>query len=119
MGLEFGEKVLWKTKDQAKMNKVNAQWQYGIFVGARARSGELRIATLQGVFNARSVRRLVPEGRWSKHSVEWVRNAPWHRYKGQPDADGDIPEDKAVEPRTMEEPRIIVLHIIVLQTLAR
>ena len=48
MGLEFGEKVLWKTKDQAKMNKVNARWQYGIFVGARARSGELWIATLQG-----------------------------------------------------------------------
>ena len=106
MGLEFGEKVLWKTKDQAKMNKVNARWQYGIFVGARARSGELWIATLQGVFKARSVRRLVPEERWSKHSVEWVRNTPWHRYKGQPDADGDIPEDKAVEPRTMEEPRI-------------
>ena len=36
--------------------------------------------------------------------MEWVRNAPWNKYKEDLDADGDIPEDKAVEAEEVPGP---------------
>ena len=35
IGSEFGEKVLYKIKLGAKMEKVNPRWEHGIFVGIR------------------------------------------------------------------------------------
>ena len=40
-GLEFGEKVLWKYFPGQKMEKLNARWGYGMFLGVRPRSNEL------------------------------------------------------------------------------
>ena len=42
MGIEFGEKLLYsyKRKSQAKADKINPRWEYGVFVGVRAWSGE-------------------------------------------------------------------------------
>ena len=40
------------------MDKIDARWGYGIFVGVRTKSGELWIATTNGVTRARSVRRI-------------------------------------------------------------
>jgi hypothetical protein len=82
LGLEFGEKVLYKKKAKAKMEKINSRWEYGIFVGVRQRSGELWVATQEGVKKVRSVRRIPIEERWSEDSVKWVKNVPWHLYKG-------------------------------------
>ena len=36
--------------------------------------------------------------------MKWLRNVPWHLYKDQLDADGDIPEEKAVESAVREGP---------------
>ena len=40
MGIEFGEKLLWKIPKKDKMAKLRQRWEYGIFVGVRRRSGE-------------------------------------------------------------------------------
>ena len=40
LGIEFGEKLLWKKKAGQKMDKVNSKWEYGIFAGVRPKSGE-------------------------------------------------------------------------------
>ena len=58
MGIEFGEKLLYKRKSQAKADKINPRWEYGVFVGVRARSGELWIATLDGRHHQGRVRAL-------------------------------------------------------------
>ena len=42
VGLEFGEKVLFKLKRGNKLEKLNARWDYGIFVGVRRRSNQVR-----------------------------------------------------------------------------
>ena len=105
LGLEFGEKVLYKKKAKAKMEKINSRWEYGIFVGVRQRSGELWVATQEGVRKVRSVRRIPIEERWSEDSVKWVKNVPWHLYKDQEDADGDIPEEKLVQPQAARLPQ--------------
>jgi hypothetical protein len=46
LGIEFGEKVLYKLKPLDKTAKLMARWDYGVFVGVRRRSNELAIATI-------------------------------------------------------------------------
>jgi hypothetical protein len=114
LGLEFGEKLLWKRKPTDKMDKISSRWDHGVFVGVRVRSGEFWVATVAGVRKVRSVRRIPEDERWSEASVKWVKNVPWNLYKDHPDADGDIPEEKAVdaEPgreRRQDEERTIIV----------
>ena len=65
-----------------------------------------------GVRKARSVRRIAAQDRWTEDTAKWIRNVPWHRYKDQHDADGDIPEEKVVESREPEleklEPKMVI-----------
>jgi len=35
LGLEFGEKLMWKVKPKQKMDKTSTRWEYGIFMGVR------------------------------------------------------------------------------------
>ena len=76
LGVEFGEKVLFKKHLGAKSEKINARWEYGIFVGVRRKSNELWIVTVDGIVNVRSVRRIPLEKRWSEDCLNWVRWAP-------------------------------------------
>ena len=61
-GVEFGEKLLWRKWSGSKLDKLNPKYEYGVFVGARPRSGELWVATPSGVVKARAVRRLAAVG---------------------------------------------------------
>jgi hypothetical protein len=103
MGIEFGEKVMYKKKKRDKSAKIDARWEKGIFVGARSCSGEFWIAVPSGVRKCRSLRRLPIEERWSLDSLAWVKHVPWHLYREDPQADGDIPEDNAVEPEALPQ----------------
>jgi hypothetical protein len=104
MGVEFGEKVLYKKKAGQKMEKINPRWDLGIFVGVRNRSGEFMISTMDGIKKVRSIRRMALQDRWTADSVQWVRFVPWNRYKDDDGADGDIPEGEEVaEPVRREQ----------------
>ena len=92
MGVEFGEKILYKKRAGAKMAKINSRWDFGIFVGIRSRSGEFVISTPEGLNKARSIRRVALQDRWSADAVKWVRYVPWNKYKDDDQADGDLPE---------------------------
>ena len=111
LGVEFGEKLLYKVRRGAKSEKLNSRWEYGIFVGVKKESGELWVATPQGITAARSVKRIVRESRWSKDCKAWVRHVPWHRAADDAAADGDIPEDaRPNEPILQERPRLVVVN---------
>ena len=97
LGIEFGEKLMYKVKPKNKLEKINARWEYGIFVGVRRRSGEVWIAAKDKIISARSVRRIPIEHRWSKDCVNWVSRVPWNRYKDAEDADGEVPEGVPVD----------------------
>ena len=92
MGIEFGEKLLYKVKLGNNLEKINSRWEHGIFVGIRKRSNELGVCNQQGVHFTRSVKRIPLEERWSRDCVNWIKWAPWRRYKDAEDADGDLPE---------------------------
>ena len=35
--------------------------------------------------------------------LNWVKNVPWNKWKGDEDADGEIPEEKMAEPAAVVE----------------
>ena len=74
-----------------------------MFVGIRRKSGEMWVAAKNGeVVKTRAVRRLPVEERWTEECVDWVRHTPWNKFKGDPDADGEIPQERKVEPQGRE-----------------
>ena len=97
LGVEFGEKVLYKIKGGQKLQKLEPRWRHGIFVGVRKRSNELWVSRPEGIFAVRSVRRIPLESRWGEDCVNWVQWAPWNRYKGDEGADGEVPEGVPAE----------------------
>jgi hypothetical protein len=101
MGVEFGEKVMYKKKAEKMASKIEPRWEKGIFVGVRARSGEFFVATVAGIKKVRSIRRVAVQDRWGEDSVTWVKHVPWNLYKGDEMADGDIPEEQLVEPEAL------------------
>ena len=101
LGIEFGEKLLYKVKKDAKLAKARERWEYAIFVGIKRRSGEVWLAADGKIFSARSVRRIPVLERWCEDCVKWVTRAPWSRYKDAPAADEDLPEDLVMEARPL------------------
>ena len=91
--------MLWKKKRKGnKQAKLRSRWGHGIFVGVRKKSGELWVATKTGeVRSVRAVKRILEEERWSEDCVRWMRGTLWHKYRDDPEEDGEIPEGKAVE----------------------
>ena len=94
-GLEFGEKVMWKHNgSNAKMEKINARWSCGLFVGVKVTSNEVIIVdeSTKAIMYVRTVRRIPEEQRWSADHLEWVQRVPWNTGHGDDEADGEIPE---------------------------
>ena len=92
LGVEFGEKLLWKVRPKERLEKIQPRWEYGIFVGVKRKGGEVWVATKEGGMKAvRSVRRIPVEERWGEDCLNWVKNVPWNR--------GDGGEDRWRNPR--------------------
>ncbi len=121
-GLEFGEKVLWKYLPAAKMQKMNARWGYGLFLGVRTRSGEIVVVDSESreLKYVRTVRRIPEQERWDPANLEWVTMVPWNRGKDDNEADGDIPkfdvksgpgrkmnEQEVEDIRTSDAPKVV------------
>jgi hypothetical protein len=94
IGLEFGERVLWKHPPGRTMDKLSARWGQGLFVGVKAKSNELIIidGDTKEVKMVRTVRRVPEEQRWKAEYLEWVEAVPWNHGKGDQEADGDMLE---------------------------
>ena len=114
MAIEFGEKLLWKVRQRNKLEKLNPRWDYGVFVGVKADSGEIWVATNGGLHAVRSVRRLSMEDRWGTENKDFVKHVPWNKSGEDPDADGELPEEveapAAVEAGVKEPARVIVVN---------
>ena len=111
MAIEFGEKLLWKVRQKNKLEKLNPRWEYGVFVGVKVISGEIWVATKEGLQAVRSVRRLSVEERWSESNTEFVRHVPWNKSGEDPDADGELPEAAVFAAAgSVDPPRVIVVN---------
>ena len=92
LGVQLCEKLLlFMKKTGQRQEKLKPRWEHGIMVRIRRRSYVLMIPTRRVIVYARSSRSIPEERMWTLDSPEWVQHAPWHRYRGAEDADGDIP----------------------------
>eukprot|EP00973_Karenia_brevis_P003516 486930-Karenia_brevis.AAC.2 len=49
VGIEFGEKALYRRAVGAKMEEIKSWWEYGIFVGVNRRSNKFLQADEEGI----------------------------------------------------------------------
>ena len=78
-GLEFGERVMYKTRKTQDMNVVlDARWQPGLWLGRTWGSISHRVATSENeVIEVRAVHR-VPKGeRWESDAINKLRATTW------------------------------------------
>ena len=77
-GLEFGERVHWRSNVPAKdrKNKLDSAWKNGVFLGQRTVSGEFLVGTMEGIMRPRTVHRVPKENRWTDN-LEFVTGLPW------------------------------------------
>ena len=91
IGVEFGEKLLWKQKPTGAMSKLTTQWSCGIFICVKRSSGEFIVADQnEGIKYARTVRRVPIESRWVIENLEWVKFTPWNLGAGDALAEGEL-----------------------------
>ena len=114
LAIEFGEKLLWKVRQKNRLEKLNPRWEYGVFVGVKATSGEVWAATKEGLQT--EVGEKHPFGRAVERDQQGFRQAC--AVDGEdPEADGDLPEalegataTGAVAAGSMDPPRVIVVN---------
>ena len=65
-GLQFGERVLWKTNvvPKDRKHKMDSNWQDGVYLGQGTVSGEYLVGAKEGVFRPRTVQKVPVEKRW-------------------------------------------------------
>ena len=77
-GMQFGEKMLWRTNVPARdrKNRMDSQTSEGIYLGQRTVSGECLVGSSEGVFRPRTVYRVPVENRW-KENLSLAKGLPW------------------------------------------
>ena len=57
--------------------KMEVRWEEGIFVGVHDRSGEVRVATKDGILKVRDIKSMSGDERWQKDKIVNVIGTPW------------------------------------------
>ncbi len=79
MGLEFGERVLYKKRKGNDYNVVvDSRWAPGLWRGRKWGSISHLVATPGGVVEVRAVQRRPATERWSKDELSQVHATPWN-----------------------------------------
>ena len=74
--VKFGEFVLWLAPGK-RASRLASGMKQGVYLGIRDISGEHYVGTPEGVFVARTIRRVLPELQANKDEFEKFRGAPW------------------------------------------
>ena len=85
--ISFGERCLCKPlkKSGERQNKMEVRYEYGVYLGTSARTGELYMGTPEGVIQTRSIRRLSEGAQWDGDALEKITGTPWAPINGQRD----------------------------------
>ena len=109
----IAEVVMWKMLlDKNKRHKMDSDWERGIYLGVNGRTTEHLVATRDGIFKCRTIRKVPKENMYDKESIEYIKvtvaeyikngakaTVPRVRYaEPLPVAPGD-PADGNVQPR--------------------
>ena len=103
--LPFGERVWFRklTAHSDKKASMDTKWSEGVWLGHNRGSNESLIGTPQGVMKAWSVRRRIPEERWSNEAISTMKGISQDVQSGVEDTGEDIREWTEAETKTVEE----------------
>ena len=79
--VEFGERVMFMPLDALKHGKLQPRWLNGVYLGIRLETSERLVGTSEGVFECRSIRRILEVERWSKEDILGIKGVPWKPYQ--------------------------------------
>ena len=77
---EVGESILYKplsTKGDS-VDKLEARFEEGIWLGVESRTGEIRVGTPSGVVKSRTIRRRIEAERWNAAAAQEITGTPWN-----------------------------------------
>ena len=74
--MRFGEFVLWLAPGK-RASRLASGMKQGVYLGIKDISGEHYVGTAEGVFIARTIRRVVPELQANKELFNQFQGAPW------------------------------------------
>ena len=74
--IPFGEKVFYRRLGEDDKNKLDSQWEEGIWLGHARGSNEVLIGTREGVVRAWAVKRRPEEERWSAEDLKHMQGTP-------------------------------------------
>lgn len=114
--IPFGEKVHYKKLADDKRNKLECQWEPGIWLGHARGSNEVLVGTRNGVVRAWAIRRNTEEERWSATDIHDMQGTPARPNPNMPGhdvpilisipaGDGQAQPEETRTPRTETEPR--------------
>ena len=84
-------------------------WEDGVYLGVKAKSGELIVGDKKGVWKTRTIQRKPMEERWMPEAAEMVVGVPWRTNDEDPEADGEelevikLPDDVVRREREVLE----------------
>ena len=89
---EFGERVHYRYDYDKKtmLNKLEARWGEGFFLGVRWRTGELIIGNSEGIHKASTIKRVGAHRRWDGEELKKVRGWPWKWNPDEEEAEQDL-----------------------------
>ena len=109
LGIEFGEAVLWRMRPAGgALGRLSSLWEEGIFLGVRAKSGEIIVGSKTGVWKTRTIQRRPYEDRWNTSTTELVRGVPWRTCEDDPNVDGEKLEATKLTPQEVSSEREVV-----------
>ena len=105
LGLEFGEKVLWRRAVVTghRTNKLDSIWAEGVYLGHRTISGESMVGNKDGIFKSRSIRRVPVEDRWHYDLLHSLGGTPWKVNPQAEESDQVIQDDVKILPSATPE----------------
>ena len=101
---ELGESILYKplsSKGDA-VDKLEARFEEGIWLGVESRTGEIRMGTSSGVAKSRTIRRRIEAEGWNAKAAQEITGTPWNPAPGIQAKTGssvvDVPDAVHAEP---------------------
>ena len=94
----FGEKVLARPISSEPLNRMNPRYKFGVWLGVRDNGAECFVATAEGVFRAREVRRADHQDWWEKEAINNVIGVPWRIADGKRTVDSPATQIDPLPP---------------------
>ena len=80
---ETGECILYLRPQSVGKDKLDTQWEQGVFAGVRAESGQIYVLSAKGAIKVRDYKRKPEKERWNQEEFAGIQGLPWDPVPGR------------------------------------